>query len=168
MAAATGMQDASAESFGVGQQDFDVFMDTLIQENPDVPFCEGHLLSDLFLDQQLGDHCDMHKNKPQNNRQVCCIGDLDLISELLPDLSGFDELDAAHSSTSKRDTSSQIDTSVRPISRPQAELDGMAFLQNIPETFDSYAPTASGNIYEAARNSMTLPVAASFQVFGYA
>ena len=46
MKTAASIQDGGANNLGVGQQDFDVFMDTLIQENPDVPFCEGDLLQD--------------------------------------------------------------------------------------------------------------------------
>ena len=100
-----------------------------------------------------------------SNGSSVCTGDLDLISELLPDLTGFDGSSAAHSSSSKgNDTSSLVGTSVRPITGPQAELDGMAFLQDPPETFDSYAPTASGNIYEAARNTASTPRAVPYQV----
>ena len=43
MTAVASMQNANDDSFGVEHQDFDMFMETLIQENPDVPFCEGDL-----------------------------------------------------------------------------------------------------------------------------
>ena len=82
-----------------------------------------------------------------------CTGDLGLISELLPDLTGFDGLPGPHSGNSTGDNASKAETSVRPFTGPQAEPDGLAFMQDNPETFDSYAPTASGNIYEAARTS---------------
>lgn len=167
MTAVTGMQNACDDSLGVGQQDFDVFMDHLIQENPDVPFCEGRLLSLAF---SLTSYRALQQNSPlllsiTSLEPSFCIGDLDLISELLPDLPGFDGLSTAQSSNSKANTASSLaDTSVRPIAGQQAELDGMAFLQNAPETFDSYAPTASGNIYEAARNTAPTPRTAPYQV----
>ena len=104
-------------------------------------------------------------SKSSAHDYYACTGDLDLISELLPDLAGFDGLSAAHSSSSKgKNASTLVDTSARPIIGPQAELDSMAFLQDTPEKIDSYAPTASGNIYEAARNPNPAPRASPYQV----
>lgn len=141
-----------------GQQDFDDFMDTLIEENPDVPFCEGaaYILRRTF-DRRTALACSSLAKQLQFRSlslvltECMCSGDLDLISELLPDLTGMDGLSAEAQGSSSSGYSlnslQQVDTIRRPLQGPQAEPDCLGAEHELAMPYREYNYDWHGNIY---------------------
>ena len=85
-------------------------------------------------------------------------GDLDLISELLPDLTGYEGLSPAREASSMGSSGYQglasVDTTNRPVQVTQAELDSMAAGHHIAVPYRDHAASWPGHIYGEAGADM--------------